>query len=87
MKQEEPDRYLRLNHLSGKTYFDIRFAPRVPGLITTCGRLAQQTRAGHLAVAVVACVHVHSAHACRRQVAQRCWTESGDDQGASMTLG
>ncbi len=25
MKQEEPDRFLRLEHLCGKTYFDIRF--------------------------------------------------------------
>ena len=24
MKQEEPDRFLRLEHLCGKTYFDIR---------------------------------------------------------------
>ena len=24
VKQEEPDRYLRLDHLSGRTYFDIR---------------------------------------------------------------
>ena len=26
MKQEEPDRFLRLEHLCGKTYFDIRCA-------------------------------------------------------------
>ena len=24
MKQEEPDRFLKLEHLCGKTYFDIR---------------------------------------------------------------
>lgn len=26
MKQEEPDRFLKLEHLCGKTYFDIRCA-------------------------------------------------------------
>ena len=25
MKQEEPDRFLKLEHLCGRTYFDIRF--------------------------------------------------------------
>lgn len=25
MKQEEPDRFLKLEHLCGKTYFDIRY--------------------------------------------------------------
>ncbi len=27
MKQEEPDRFLKLEHLCGKTYFDIRCPP------------------------------------------------------------
>ena len=27
MKQAEPDRFLRLEHLCGRTYFDIRCAP------------------------------------------------------------
>ena len=26
MKQEEPDRFLKLEHLCGKTYFDIRYS-------------------------------------------------------------
>ena len=25
VKQEEPERFLRLEHLSGRTYFDIRY--------------------------------------------------------------
>ena len=28
MKQEEPDRFLKLEHLCGKTYFDIRCCSR-----------------------------------------------------------
>ena len=26
MKQEEPDRFLKLEHLCGRTYFDIKYA-------------------------------------------------------------
>lgn len=28
MKQEEPDRFLKLEHLCGRTYFDIRYSKR-----------------------------------------------------------
>ena len=28
MKQDEPERFLRLEHLCGRTYFDIRCAPQ-----------------------------------------------------------
>ena len=32
MKQEEPDRFLKLEHLCGRTYFDIRCAESVVGV-------------------------------------------------------
>ena len=61
VKQEEPDRYLRLEHLSGRTYFDIRRA--LPPARRPCALAAGPCvtpAAGLLCGALLPCSSQHS---------------------------